>query len=109
MASERLPSPENGSDIRRKRRSEMGLISWILVGLVAGIIAKFLMPGRDPGGCIITILLGILGANLGGFLATYFGFGGISGFNLDTLLVAVVGSMLILILYRLLLGVLKKG
>ena len=53
----------------------MNILSWILVGLVAGIIAKLLMPGRDPGGCIITILLGIAGALLGGFLAGLFGFG----------------------------------
>ena len=59
----------------------MNILSWILVGLVAGIIAKLLMPGRDPGGCIITILLGIAGALLGGFLMGIFGFGGITGFN----------------------------
>jgi uncharacterized membrane protein YeaQ/YmgE (transglycosylase-associated protein family) len=79
----------------------MNILSWILVGLVAGIIAKLLMPGRDPGGCIITILLGIAGALLGGLLAGLFGFGGITGFNLYTVIVAVLGSILILVLYRL--------
>jgi uncharacterized membrane protein YeaQ/YmgE (transglycosylase-associated protein family) len=84
-----------------KRRPRMNILSWILVGLVAGIIAKLLMPGRDPGGCIITILLGIAGALLGGFLAGLFGFGGITGFNFYTVIVAVLGSILILVLYRL--------
>jgi uncharacterized membrane protein YeaQ/YmgE (transglycosylase-associated protein family) len=79
----------------------MNILSWILVGLVAGVIAKLLMPGRDPGGCIITILLGIAGALLGGFLAGLIGFGGITRFNLYTLIVAVLGSILILVLYRL--------
>ncbi len=82
----------------------MGLLSWILFGLIAGGIAKFLMPGKDPGGCLVTILLGIGGALLGGFVATeLFGYGQPTGFNLPSLLIAIAGAVALLILYRLLL------
>ena len=60
----------------------MGLLSWVVFGLLAGAIAKWIMPGRDPGGIIVTILLGIGGAVIGGMIATAFGFGSISGFDL---------------------------
>lgn len=83
----------------------MGLFSWILFGLIAGGIAKFLMPGKDPGGCLVTILLGIAGALLGGFISTeLLGYGGVTGFNLPSLLIAIAGAVLLLILYRLFLG-----
>lgn len=78
----------------------MGILSWILVGLVAGLIAKAIMPGRDSGGIMITILLGIVGALVGGFLAAVLGFGGTTGFDLRTLIIAVLGSIVILALYR---------
>ena len=80
----------------------MGLLSWILFGLIAGAIAKLVMPGRDPGGCILTMILGVVGALLGGFIATWLGFGGISGFDLRSLVIAIVGSILLLIIYRVL-------
>ncbi len=83
----------------------MGLLSWILFGLIAGGIAKFIMPGKDPGGCLVTILLGIAGALLGGFIATeLFGWGGVMGFDLRSVLIAVAGAILILLLYRLAVG-----
>ena len=82
----------------------MGLISWIVFGLIAGIIAKFIMPGKDPGGCIITIVIGVVGALLGGFIATYLGFGGISGFDWRSLLIAVIGALLLLAIWRLISG-----
>lgn len=78
----------------------MGLISWIVLGLIAGALAKFIMPGKDPGGCIITTIIGVVGALLGGFLATYLGFGGISGFDLRSVGIAILGSILLLALYR---------
>jgi uncharacterized membrane protein YeaQ/YmgE (transglycosylase-associated protein family) len=78
----------------------MGIISWIVFGLIAGLIAKFLMPGRDPGGFIITILLGIVGAVIGGFIANALGIGGVTGFDLHSFFVAVVGSLVLLIGYR---------
>jgi uncharacterized membrane protein YeaQ/YmgE (transglycosylase-associated protein family) len=80
----------------------MGIIAWIVFGLLAGLVAKLLMPGRDPGGFIITILLGIAGALVGGFIASALGLGKISGFNLGSFVVAVLGSILLLIAYRVL-------
>lgn len=75
-----------------------GFLGWILFGLVVGVVAKLLMPGRDPGGVIITILLGIAGAVLGGFIGRVFGFYGPNepaGF-----LMALLGSILLLWIYR---------
>lgn len=81
----------------------MGIIAWIIFGLIAGVIAKLLMPGRDGGGFILTCILGIVGAVVGGWLATMFSIGGsISGFNLHSFLVAVVGAIVVLVIFRLL-------
>ncbi|ANA21372.1 TPA: GlsB/YeaQ/YmgE family stress response membrane protein [Salmonella enterica] len=81
----------------------MGIIAWIVFGLIAGVIAKLLMPGRDGGGFILTCILGIVGAVVGGWLATMFGIGGsISGFDLHSFLVAVVGAIVVLVIFRLL-------
>jgi len=81
----------------------MGIIAWIVFGLIAGIIAKFIMPGRDGGGFILTCVLGVNGAVVGGWLATMFGVGGsVSGFNLHSFLVAVVGAIVVLAIFRLL-------
>lgn len=79
----------------------MSLIAWIVLGLLAGAIAKLLMPGKDPGGCILTIIIGIVGALLGGFLSTLLGFGGLGG-ELDwrNLVIAVLGSIVLLGLWR---------
>ncbi|MEU2393489.1 GlsB/YeaQ/YmgE family stress response membrane protein [Streptomyces sp. NPDC007369] len=84
----------------------MGIIGWILLGLLAGIIAKFLMPGRDPGGIIVTILIGIAGALLGGWLGkVIFGVESVDGFfELSTWIAAIVGSLILLALYRLVAG-----
>jgi len=82
----------------------MGLIAWIVMGLFAGLIAKAIVPGKDPGGCFVTVLIGIVGAVLGGFLATLLGFGGISGFDWRSLLIAVVGAIVLLALLRLIRG-----
>ena len=81
----------------------MGILAWIIFGLIAGIIAKFIMPGRDGGGFILTIILGIVGAVVGGGLATFFGIGGdVTGFNLGSFMVAVVGAIVVLAVFRLL-------
>lgn len=82
----------------------MGILSWIILGLIAGALAKFLMPGDDPGGIIVTILLGIVGAVVGGFLASLLGVGGVSGLNLGSLLIAILGSIVVLIIYRMVAG-----
>jgi uncharacterized membrane protein YeaQ/YmgE (transglycosylase-associated protein family) len=78
----------------------MGWLIWIVLGLVAGIIAKFIMPGRDPGGFIITIVIGIVGAVVGGFISTRLGFGDVTGFNIQSIIIAVLGAMLLLFIYR---------
>jgi uncharacterized membrane protein YeaQ/YmgE (transglycosylase-associated protein family) len=78
----------------------MGILSWILLGLIVGALAKWIMPGDDPGGMIVTILLGIAGAFVGGFLATLIGLGTVDGFNVGSLLIAVGGSLLLLWVYR---------
>ncbi|MBB5346807.1 GlsB/YeaQ/YmgE family stress response membrane protein [Desulfoprunum benzoelyticum] len=78
----------------------MGLLSWIVMGLLVGVVAKFIMPGSDPGGFIITILLGIGGAFVGGYIASFLGIGSFTGFNLGSFLIATGGAILILILYR---------
>lgn len=82
----------------------MGILSWIVFGLVAGVIAKLLMPGRDPGGCIVTMVIGIAGALLGGFLSTALGFGGLSGFDFRSLLIAILGAVILLLIFRLIRG-----
>ena len=76
----------------------MGILSWILFGLVVGIIAKLLMPGRDPGGFIITILLGIAGALLGGFIGRAMGFYGPN--EAAGWIISILGAIVLLALYR---------
>lgn len=78
----------------------MGVISWILLGLVAGALARFIMPGRDPGGCFMTILIGIAGAVAGGFLGQFVGLGKIESFDLGGIFIATAGSLVLLIVYR---------
>ena len=78
----------------------MGIVTWIFFGLMAGVLAKFLMPGKDPGGFIVTILIGIVGAMVGGWIGTQLGFGTVSGFDIRSMLVAVGGAMLLLFGYR---------
>ena len=78
----------------------MGIATWIVLGLVAGVLAKIIMPGRDPGGIIVTIVLGVLGALVGGFIGTKLGFGNISGFDVRSLAIAVGGAILLLFLHR---------
>jgi len=80
----------------------MGIIAWIILGLVAGILAKWIMPGDQPGGMVVTTLLGIAGAVVGGFIGTRLGLGDVSGFDLRSMLIAVGGAfLLLLLLYRL--------
>jgi uncharacterized membrane protein YeaQ/YmgE (transglycosylase-associated protein family) len=79
----------------------MGILAWIILGLIAGAIAKALMPGRDPGGFIVTALIGIVGAVIGGFLGNMiFGIGGVSGVDIRSILISVVGALLLLWIYR---------
>jgi uncharacterized membrane protein YeaQ/YmgE (transglycosylase-associated protein family) len=79
----------------------MGIISWIFLGLIAGALAKFLVPGKDPGGFFVTILIGIVGGLLGGFLGSFIGLGRIESFDLGGIIIATLGAIILLILYRL--------
>lgn len=80
----------------------MGILTWIIVGLIAGALAKLIMPGPDKGGWIMTIILGIVGAFVGGFVGDLLGLGGAqaTGFNIPTLLTATGGAIVVLFLYR---------
>lgn len=78
----------------------MGILAWIVFGLIAGALAKLIMPGKDPGGMIVTMLIGIAGAILGGFIGGLLGFGGISGFDIRSMAIAIAGALLLLFIYR---------
>jgi uncharacterized membrane protein YeaQ/YmgE (transglycosylase-associated protein family) len=98
-----------GAICRRVRRSDKGLhmeygfFGWIIVGLIAGALAKWIMPGKDPGGIIVTILIGIAGGLLGGFLANLIpGIG--TGGSIWNLVLATLGAVLLLWIYRLVKG-----
>ena len=82
----------------------MGIVSWLVLGLVVGVLAKWIMPGRDPGGLLVTIGIGIAGAFVGGFLASALGFGTVTGFNIGSLVIATGGAVLLLFGYRKLKG-----
>jgi uncharacterized membrane protein YeaQ/YmgE (transglycosylase-associated protein family) len=79
----------------------MGFFSWILLGLIAGTLARFIMPGKDPGGCLVTILIGIAGAIVGGSLGSAIGIGKVESFDLGGIGIATGGAIILLILYRL--------
>ncbi len=88
----------------------MGILAWLLVGLIAGAVAKMLMPGDDPGGIIVTILLGVAGAIVGGFIAVGLGIGeGADDFDFGTIVTAILGAMLLLIVYRMVAGRGRSG
>jgi uncharacterized membrane protein YeaQ/YmgE (transglycosylase-associated protein family) len=83
----------------------MGILAWIIFGLIAGAIAQLIMPGNDPGGggfmgWIITMVIGIVGAIIGGFVGAALGFGGVDGFNLGSFLIAVLGALIVLAIWR---------
>ncbi|MDY0312750.1 MAG: GlsB/YeaQ/YmgE family stress response membrane protein [Desulfobacterales bacterium] len=78
----------------------MGILSWIVMGLIVGWLAKKIMPGQDPGGLIVTMLIGIAGAFIGGFIGSFLGFGPVTGFNLGSIVIATGGAVLLLFVYR---------
>jgi len=80
---------------------DYGIIGWIVVGLIAGVLAKWIMPGKDPGGIIVTILIGIAGGLLGGFLGGQVGLGGSTLMNI---ILATAGAIILLVIYRLVQG-----
>jgi len=84
----------------------MGIVGWIVLGLIAGAVAKAVLPGDDPGGIVVTIIIGVVGALLGGFLAqALFGRDTVDEFfDLSTWLTAIIGAIVLLVLYRLVTG-----
>ena len=83
----------------------MGIIAWIFLGLLVGILARFFAPGRQPMGLLATILLGIVGAVVGGFIGTQMGWGQVHGFDLRSLGLAILGGVLVLFLV----GLFQRG
>jgi uncharacterized membrane protein YeaQ/YmgE (transglycosylase-associated protein family) len=82
----------------------VGIISWIVVGLIAGLLARFLLPGDDHGGLILTTLIGMAGAVVGGVLIGVLGGAGATGFNVWSILVATLAAVVLLFVYRLITG-----
>lgn len=78
----------------------MGILVWIVFGLIAGALARWIMPGRQGGGWILSIVLGIVGAVVGGWIGTMLGFGQVTGFDLRSLAVAVGGALVVLVVYN---------
>lgn len=82
----------------------MEFVTWIALGLVVGVLAKVIMPGKDPGGLVMTTILGIAGAVVGGWISTRLGLGAVRGFSLPSLAIATGGALLLLFANRMLRG-----
>ena len=80
------------------------IIGWLVIGLIAGALAKLIMPGKDPGGIIVTLLLGIVGAILGGWLGGLIFGQPLQGFSFVSLILAIVGALIVLGIYRVVVG-----
>jgi uncharacterized membrane protein YeaQ/YmgE (transglycosylase-associated protein family) len=78
----------------------MGIISWLIFGLIAGSLAKAIMPGKNPSGCFITIALGIVGAMIGGFIGSRIGWGSVNHFELRSFGLAIGGALILLFVYQ---------
>ena len=87
----------------------MGILSWIILGLIAGALAKAIRPGRDPQGCLITMFIGIIGAVVGGWVATLLGWGRVNGFNLYSLAIATIGAIIFLAIWAAITGRRDRG
>ena len=80
------------------------IIFWIVVGLIAGALAKLIMPGRDPGGIIVTIIIGIIGSVIGGYLLTLLGIGGPNRGLVGSIIAGIIGAVILLAIYRAVVG-----
>jgi uncharacterized membrane protein YeaQ/YmgE (transglycosylase-associated protein family) len=95
-----IARPGTGLRLKPKEIKKMNIITWMLLGLIAGIFAKMIMPGKDGGGMIITSLLGVAGAFVGGYIGSFFGIGSVGGLGITSILTATAGALLLLFLYR---------
>jgi len=77
----------------------MGILSWAILGIIAGALAKFLMPGKQGGGCIITMILGLIGAVVGGWIGTMLNLGTVNDFSIGSILIATGGAIVVLLIY----------
>lgn len=80
----------------------MGVLSWVVLGLVAGLVAKLILPGKDPGGLIVTTLIGVVGAVIGGYVGTRLGWGEVTGLDPRSMLLSIGGALVLLVGLRLL-------
>lgn len=78
----------------------MGFLTWVIFGFLAGLLARALLPGKDPGGFIATTAIGVAGAVIGGWIGTQLGWGSISGFDVRSMGVAVIGALVLLVALR---------
>jgi len=78
----------------------MGVGYWLLFGLIAGVLAKAIMPGKNPQGCLVTVALGIVGAMVGGYIGTRIGWGTVHGFDIRSFGLAVGGALILLFIYQ---------
>lgn len=78
----------------------MGFLTWVVLGLIVGILAKWIMPGKDGGGFFMTVILGVIGAMVGGYIGTLLGMGTVTGLNLPSILIATVGALIVLFFYN---------
>ncbi len=85
---------------RKGYTRHMGIISWLIVGLIAGFLAKYVVPGEGPGGVLGDIIIGIIGAFIGGWVFNLLGHSGVSGINLWSIIVAFVGAVILLFIIR---------
>jgi uncharacterized membrane protein YeaQ/YmgE (transglycosylase-associated protein family) len=80
--------------------NSMGFFSWVILGLVVGAIAKFIVPGKDPGGLVVTTLIGVVGAVIGGAIGTRLGWGTVTGFDVRSIGVATIGAIVLLLVFK---------
>lgn len=86
----------------KTKKENMDYLTLAILGLIGGTVGKFLLPGKDPGGLIMSLIIGVIGAFIGGFLGKTFGFGAVTGLDVTSIILAVAGSIVFLILYRIL-------
>jgi uncharacterized membrane protein YeaQ/YmgE (transglycosylase-associated protein family) len=102
IAPSTFPTPDTRECHTPRKDTEMGIIGWIILGLIAGAIAKFLIPGKQPGGILVTMLIGVVGALLGGWIGSLlFGVGLEDFWSWQTWLIAIIGSVVLLLIWGL--------